>query len=66
MLLQISGIGLLVTKAAFLYLENFKFQEYSFEKKNSILTGNNVLDASTCKTDILVFERYMVCFILSE
>jgi hypothetical protein len=62
MFLQISWICLFVTKGAFLYLENFKFQKYSFEKKelNSQTKWNKVLDASACKMDVLVLRATWV------
>jgi hypothetical protein len=50
-LLQLSWIGLFGTKFAFLHLENPNFQEPFLSKTNSMLTGNNVLDAETYNID---------------
>jgi hypothetical protein len=49
--LQHCLIGLFETKRAYLQLMKPKLQEVFLSKNNTILTGNNVLDAPASNTD---------------
>ena len=57
---QFSWIVLFGTKRAYLHPVNLKFQEASFAKSNSVLKGNNVLDASASNTDGFLWRDALV------
>jgi hypothetical protein len=45
--LHITGIGQFGTKCPFVHLENYDLQKVYLSTANTILTGNNVLDAAS-------------------
>jgi hypothetical protein len=50
---QLSSIGLFGTKRAYLHLEKPKLQEIFLSETNSLLTGNNVLEAAAYNKTVL-------------
>jgi hypothetical protein len=54
--LQLSGKGLFGKQRSYLHLEKPYLQEVFFSKTNSILTGNNVLDAPASHTNGFVLR----------